>query len=148
MGARDTIGQICIVYGYRSSAGLRRGAPYRLAGSWGNIEHKGAGIYLIQYCRSGCNDSEYALDGAAGRCFTPGGVQQERRPEQKKMEALPGFGRSLLVEVYKVLSANLTASAKVANHQVSVAGACSQWWSECLATGSVYLCCLWNDYLF
>ncbi len=57
------------------------------------------------------------LDGAAGWCFTPGGVQQERRPEQKKMEALPGFGRSLLVEVYKVLSANLTASAKVAYHQ-------------------------------
>ncbi len=29
-----------------------------------------------------------------------------------------------------------------------VAGACSQWWSECLATGSMYLCCLWNDYWF
>ncbi len=34
------------------------------------------------------------------------------------------------------------------HHHRPVAGACSQWWSEWLATGSVYLCCPWSDYWF
>ncbi len=33
-------------------------------------------------------------------------------------------------------------------HHRPVAGACSQWWSEWLATGSVCLCCLWSDCWF
>ncbi len=34
------------------------------------------------------------------------------------------------------------------HHNRPVAGACSQWWSEWLATGSVCLCCPWSDYWF
>ncbi len=33
-------------------------------------------------------------------------------------------------------------------HHRPVAGACSQWWYEWLATGSVCLCCLWSDCWF
>ncbi len=34
------------------------------------------------------------------------------------------------------------------HHHRPVAGACSQWWSEWLATGFVCLCCLWSDCWF
>ncbi len=34
------------------------------------------------------------------------------------------------------------------HHHRPVAGACSQWWSEWLATGSVCLCCPWSDCWF